>query len=110
MLPAGMALELASGLSPQVLTVLSGNVTIDGGETSGSLAAGRSAVIWPSDSGLVRIAADGEIVVLRSWVPDLQTEIVEPARLAGSSDRAIARLGAPLLDLQHLMHRSSSAG
>lgn len=106
--PAGMALELASGLSPQVLTVLSGNVAIDGGATSGSLAAGHSAVIWPSDSGTVRIAADGEIVALRSWVPDLHAEVIEPARLTGSSDSAIAGLGAPLLDLQHALHRLSS--
>jgi len=104
-LSARAACEVASGLSPQVLTVLSGQVTIDGGETNGTLTPGHSAVIWPSDSGSVRIVADGEVVALRSWVPDLRRDIVEPARKAGANDEAISGLGAPLSDVRDAIRR-----
>jgi hypothetical protein len=39
------------------------------------------------------------MVALRAWVPDLFTEIVEPAR-ATATDEEIGLLGGPLADVR----------
>ncbi len=100
-LPAAAVLDFAATDSPQVLTVLSGDVTIGGGESEGTLASGHSAVIWPAASGSVRIAASSTepVAALRAWVPDLKSDVVEVARYAGADDDAIAAIGAPMTDV-----------
>ena len=101
-LPAGAMLDLAATDSPQVLTVLSGDVRIGRKDTAGTLAPGHSAVIWPAESGSARIEASSAdpVVALLSWVPELKADVVEPARRAGAGNDAIAAIGAPLVDVR----------
>ncbi|MGI8403906.1 MAG: type I phosphomannose isomerase catalytic subunit [Thermomicrobiales bacterium] len=99
--PPAAIVELAATGSPQVLTVLSSGVMISGGESTGTLASGHSAVIWPAASGSVRIEASSmePVVALRSWVPNLKIDVVETARYAGADNDAIAAIGAPMADV-----------
>lgn len=83
--------------SPQVLTGLTGTARIGGSQTL-VLMPGSSVVVWPSDA-TATLTATGNCVVLRSWVPDLMKDIIEPARAAGVSDEAIAALGGVSSDL-----------
>ncbi|MGI8484114.1 MAG: type I phosphomannose isomerase catalytic subunit [Thermomicrobiales bacterium] len=101
-IPAGAAIDLGAADSPQVLTVLSGDVNVSGDEAVGTLAPGHSAVMWPAGSGGMRIEASvlTPVVALRSWVPDLKADVVEPARRTGAGDDAIAAIGAPLVDVR----------
>jgi hypothetical protein len=47
----------------------------------------------------------GSAIVLRAWVPDLDDDIVRPARAAGHPDAAIASLAGPLTDLADALTR-----
>lgn len=87
--------------SPQVLTGLTGTARIGGSETL-VLMPGSSVVVWPSDSSAT-ITATGNCVVLRSWVPDLVKDVVEPARAVGVSDAAIAAIGGASADLADVL-------
>ena len=42
------------------------------------------------------LSAGGDSVVLRGWVPDLEREIIAPARAAGASEAAIRNLGVSM--------------
>lgn len=83
--------------SPQVLTGLTGTARLGGSETL-VLMPGSSVVVWPSDSSAT-LTATGNCVVLRSWVPDLVKDIIEPARAAGVSDAGIVAIGGASSDL-----------
>ena len=39
------------------------------------------------------LSANEDAVLLRSWVPDLAREVVNPARAAGASESTIRQLG-----------------
>ena len=86
--------------SPQVVTAIAGSVTVSGGTSGGTLQPGHSAVIWPNAGGFVAIRANEDATILRSWVPDLATEIIAPARAAGADDEAIAAIGEPAGDIR----------
>jgi mannose-6-phosphate isomerase len=77
--------------SPQVLTTVVGAVSLD---TSGWVASATigETVILPAGQAATLVGR-GDSVVLRGWVPDLEREIVTPARAAGASEAAIRSLG-----------------
>lgn len=89
--PADTVAEVADVASPQVFTVIAGTAMLRSPGWSSPLAKGETVAV-PVDTGL-RIEAESGTVVLRGWVPDLEREIVAPARAAGASDEAIRALG-----------------
>jgi mannose-6-phosphate isomerase len=98
----GSAFELAGNDSPQVVTVLHGNLAFTGDTGSTiELLAGHSVVLWPApaDEALV-VRSSSATAVLRSWVPDLMTDVVDRARNAGADDAAILGLGGDVPDVR----------
>jgi mannose-6-phosphate isomerase len=91
-------LELAAPESAQVLTCLTGEVVVTANDASLSLAAGETMVL-PAvlQSALLRAIAPA--MLLRTWVPDLDAEILRPARIAQAPEVAIAALAGSLPDL-----------
>jgi mannose-6-phosphate isomerase len=91
-------LELAAPESAQVLTCLTGEVVVTANDTSISLSAGETMVL-PAvlHSALVRAIVPA--MLLRTWVPDLDAEILRPARIAHAPEVAIAALAGSLPDL-----------
>jgi mannose-6-phosphate isomerase len=91
-------LELAAPESAQVLTCLTGEVVVTANDASISLAAGETMVL-PAvlQSALLRAIAPA--MLLRTWVPDLDAEILRPARIAQAPEVAIAALAGSLPDL-----------
>jgi mannose-6-phosphate isomerase len=86
--------RLAAGDSPQVLTPVAGAVTLDASGWVASAAIGEM-VILPAGQAIM-LSARGDSVVLRGWVPDLEREVIAPARAAGASEAAIRSLGVPI--------------
>jgi mannose-6-phosphate isomerase len=86
--------RLAGVESPQVLTPVVGAVTLDAPGSVTSAAIGET-VILPARQAAM-LSAWGDSVVLRGWVPDLEREILTPARAAGASEAAIRSLGVPM--------------
>src|SRR5215213_5703709 len=87
----GERLHLAAVASPQVLTCLDGTGVI---ETSGEpvmVTMGETVVVPVGTATGLR--ADEGAVLLRAWVPDLEREVINPARAAGASDATIRQLG-----------------
>ena len=82
--------------SPQVLTPLSGAVIIDASGWVTAAATGET-IIVPAGLG-ARLSGRRDSVILRGWVPDLEREVIAPARAAGASDAAIRGLGVPVVD------------
>jgi mannose-6-phosphate isomerase len=87
----GERLHLAAVASPQVLTCLAGTGVI---ETSGEpvMVTMGETVVVPVGTATGLSAEEGA-VLLRAWVPDLEREIINPARAAGASDSTIRQLG-----------------
>ena len=90
------AVGLAPVDSPQVLTLVAGAMLLDATGWVTSAAAGET-VILPADQGAI-LAARRDSVVMRGWVPDLEREVMVPARAAGTSDAALRSLGVSLPD------------
>jgi mannose-6-phosphate isomerase len=82
---------LAATDSPQVLTPVAGSVTLDASGWVDSAATGET-IILPTGQAATLSAGD-DSVVLRGWVPDLEREIIAPARAAGASEAGIRSLG-----------------
>lgn len=97
-LPEMYQLEVGTIGTPNVITVLSGQLRI--GEHD--LVAGESAVIWPGDEPATCSAATST-VALRAWVPDILTDIAAPVRNAGGLDSDIAALGGMTTDIQRAL-------
>ena len=104
-------LELAAPESAQVLTCLTGEVVVTANDAAVSLAAGETVVI-PAVSHSARVCAIVPALLLRTWVPDLDTEIVRAARMARATEVAIVALAGGLPDLDGVVaaNRFSSAG
>lgn len=92
----GASVRLGPVDSPQVLTPIAGAVLLDAAGWVASLDAGET-VILPASQGAT-LCARRDSVVLRGWVPDLEREVMAPARAAGASDAALRSLGVPLPD------------
>ena len=97
-LPAREQLLLGQEGTPNVVTVLSGQLLVGDHE----LVAGESAVIWPG-SEWVECTAIAETLALRAWVPDLIQDIALPVREAGGLDSDIAALGGMTGDLERVL-------
>jgi mannose-6-phosphate isomerase len=95
-------LELVAPESPQILTCLQGDLRATLGKTSISFSNGDSMVIPAICSG-VRVRAAVPSVLLRTWVPDLEHEVVGPARARGAPDDAIAALAGETGHLKHVL-------
>jgi mannose-6-phosphate isomerase len=87
------AVHLTAVDSPQVLTPVAGAVTLDASGWVSSAATGET-IILPAGQGAT-LSGRHDCAVLRGWVPDLEREVITPARAAGASDAAIRRLGVP---------------
>jgi mannose-6-phosphate isomerase len=88
------AVGLAPVDSPQVLTLVAGAMLLDATGWVTSAAAGET-VILPAGQGAI-LSARRDSVVMRGWVPDLEREVMVPARAAGASDAALRSLGVSL--------------
>jgi mannose-6-phosphate isomerase len=91
------AVRLAPVASPQVLTPVAGAVLLEASGWVGSATTGET-VILPAGRGAT-LSARAASVVMRGWVPDLEREVIAPARAAGASDAALRSLGVPLPDM-----------
>jgi mannose-6-phosphate isomerase len=89
--------RLASVDSPQVLTPVAGKVMLDTSGWVASAAIGETVILPAGQAGT--LVGRGGSVVLRGWVPELEREIISPARAAGASEAAIRRLGVPMGDM-----------
>ena len=95
-LAADAAVRLVPVASPQVLTPVTGAVMLDASGWVASAATGET-IILPAGQGAT-LAARREGVIMRGWVPDLEREVIAPARAAGASDTAIGGLGVTMGD------------
>lgn len=77
--------------SPQVLTLTEGLLFVASGAWSAVLPPWHALVV-PAGSGLDLRAAQPSLL-LRGWVPDLDRDIVAPARRAGIPEESLATLG-----------------
>jgi mannose-6-phosphate isomerase len=91
------AVRLAPVASPQVLTPVAGAVLLEASGWVGSATTGET-VILPAGREAT-LSARPASVVMRGWVPDLEREVIAPARAAGASDAALRSLGVPLPDM-----------
>src|SRR5215208_2512327 len=91
-------LELAAPESAQVLTCLTGEVVVTANGASIPLAAGETMVI-PAAVHSARVRGIVSAMLLRTWVPDLDAEIVQAAPMARAPELAIAALAGGLPDL-----------
>jgi len=91
-------LELAAPESAQVLTCLTGEVVVTANGASIPLAAGETMVI-PAAVHSARVRGIVSAMLLRTWVPDLDAEIIQVARMARAPELAIAALAGGLPDL-----------
>lgn len=88
---ANDVLRLPGVDSPQVLTCLSGAAVLDAAGWVSTIAPGETIVV-PARLP-VQITASAETNLLRGWVPDLERDVISPARAAGVSDDALHQLG-----------------
>ena len=96
------SLELAAPESAQVVTCLTGEVRVTANHAVVALAAGQTMVIPAACHG-ASVRAMAPAMLLRTWVPDLEAEIVRPARMSQATDAAITALAGSLLDLYAVM-------
>ena len=93
-LPESYTVYVGAEHTPNVVTVLSGQLDVDGH----LLVAGESAVIWPG-SEPVACEASTDTVALRAWVPDIGRDLANPARAVGALESDIAALGGMTGDI-----------
>ena len=97
-------LGLAAPESPQVVTCLQGDVTVTANDAATPLTLGETIVI-PAAAGNARVRAIVPSVLLRTWVPDLESEVVQPARAMGATNDAIMALAGGLPDITKVIKR-----
>ncbi|MFT4039189.1 MAG: class I mannose-6-phosphate isomerase [Thermomicrobiales bacterium] len=96
LVPGGKALLLPPVASPQVLTVLHGEIEVAARGVHGSIVAGAGQTLVAPALAALSLVPATRATVLRGWAPDLETDVLEPARAAGADARDIARLGPAL--------------
>jgi mannose-6-phosphate isomerase len=77
--------------SPQVLTCIEGAAIVDVSGWVSSTGTGETLIVPAGVAATLTGRHHG--VVMRGWVPDLEQEVIAPARAAGVPDDAILRLG-----------------
>jgi mannose-6-phosphate isomerase len=89
--------RIAGTDSPQVLTCLDGAASLDASGWVSSVTAGET-IIVPARLAAA-LSGSVESVLLRGWIPDLEREVLLPARAAGAREADIQKLlascGAP---------------
>ena len=83
--------------SPQVITVLAGELHVD----EEPLRAGRSAVIWPGH--IPAVQATGPSTLLRGWVPDLEHELASLLTGPAVDREVLSVLAGPLPDIRQAL-------
>ena len=91
-------LELSAPESAQVVTCLTGEARVTANNAAITLTAGETLVI-PAACSSARIRAIVPAMLLRTWVPDLEAEIIWPARMSQATEAAIGALAGGLPDL-----------
>jgi mannose-6-phosphate isomerase len=76
----------------QAVTILSGSVTVSINKNEIQLHRGESALLPASDTSVL-CRADAGAHLLVSWVPDIESDIIQPLREKGIADQVIALLG-----------------
>jgi mannose-6-phosphate isomerase len=104
-LQVGDQIDLAVRDSPQALTCLCGVTDIVGGGASQSLRTGQTAITPAGHHGM-SIRAVEPAVLLRAWIPDLLTDVIVPAMIAGASPQQVGALAGPLPDLRVILPTS----
>ncbi len=106
-LAAGEAANLRAPDGPQAVTCLRGAALVTTVAGAAVLNHGGT-VVLPAAAGEGDLVATRPCVVLRTWVPDLTADVVDPARRGGYDDRSIAALAGPLPDVREALdHRSA---
>jgi hypothetical protein len=78
------------------VTLLDGNGVISAAGNELTVRPGETVVIFPRDMPATLRSEPTTLTALHGWVPDLEADVVSPARTAGASDREIAALAGPL--------------
>ncbi len=87
-------LTVTTSGSPQILTVIAGQLCVGPDADRLTADVGASIVVPAARSSVTLASADArEMTVLRAWIPDLPNEVIGPARRAGISDTVLAALG-----------------
>lgn len=102
-LETGATVSVVSVDGPQVITCLEGTVDVATDAGSVTVGAGWTAVTGSSLETTIRAVAPA--VLLRAWVPDLERDVVLPARAAGAELATVAALSGPLPDLARILGR-----
>lgn len=90
-LAAGEHGTLPAVHSPQVVTALRGEASVQWHDGALALDSGTTAILPAALP--CQLAAVASSVVLRGWVPDLPHDVIAPARAAGASAAALDRFG-----------------
>lgn len=95
--PPSRALTLPPVQSPQVFTVLQGFVEASLHGVPGTFVASTGETWIAPAASVVTLVAGTQATLLRGWVPDLDEDIVAPARVAGVGNELLAQLGLETL-------------
>jgi mannose-6-phosphate isomerase len=101
-LPTEAELTIKHIGSPAAITLIDGDGEVEAGGVIARIQPGETVVIAPGDLPAIVRSRFTTLTALHGWVPDLQRDIVDPARAAGAGDDAIAKLAGPLDDLRRL--------
>lgn len=96
LVPGGKALLLPPVDSPQVLTVLQGEIEVAARGVHGSIVAGTGQTLVAPALAALSLVPATHATVLRGWAPDLENDLLAPAQASGADERDIARLGLAL--------------
>ncbi len=91
-LSAGARVDAPAADSFQVLTCIDGHGAVSAREYERTLELGETLLV-PAECESVTIASDIGMRILRSWVPDIAADIVQPALAEGADKDALAALG-----------------
>ena len=95
--------NLQTGDRFQIVSILQGAADIIDGEASLSAKQGQT-IFLPASIGTFDIAPSSQpCQILRTYVPNLSTDVIEPARRAGYAPSAIARLGGSISEHNDLI-------
>lgn len=95
--PSYRAITLPAVQSPQVFTILQGLVEASLRGVPGSIVASTGQTWIAPVGSVITLVAGTQAALLRGWVPDLEQDIVQPARAAGVAGDDLARLGMEAL-------------
>lgn len=102
-LARGEAITVAASGSPQTLTVLRGGIMAATGAGELPLHGGDTAIVTAA-CATVNLSATAPAIVLRTWVPDLEREVMTPALTAGHGVEQIMALSGSLPHLDVTGH------